>query len=231
MAAIPLAGLLVDLLKGHHVDALVRDDMVYLPALDRWANLWMHQTGKSTWLVEVRATTASPDTTIADRCAAVGDTIQVAGQDGLQAFCSGIFHVLLAAVWGVLEREQVDHEVRVVGGRSWDIYFGPCTLRSMTDTEPLVLPAELMSLVPKQLDRTLTDTRVHTTRLYLAVLNGEVTVEAMVDDAPSEAMAQVFRSAAWVLPKKGFASIRWLIAASPQTNGPSHRIERPSCPG
>ena len=37
MAVVPLAHTLVDLLAGHQVEAIVKDDLVYLPELDRGA--------------------------------------------------------------------------------------------------------------------------------------------------------------------------------------------------
>src|SRR5690349_21556884 len=118
----------------------------------------MIQTDGGSYLVEIRAT-ATPETTIADSCGAVGATFELARTDGLRSFCSGTFHVLLAALWGVLERDQVEHEVRVVGPRSWDIYMGPCTLRTSPGGQQLVLPQALVELVPKELERTLVDSR------------------------------------------------------------------------
>lgn len=230
MAIAPLVDILVALLAGHHVEAVVKDDLVYLPQLDRWANLWMDQTASGSYLMEIRAT-ASDDIMIADRCAAVGTTFESARSDGLQSFCSGTFHVLLAALWGVLELDQVEHEIRIVGRRTWDVYMGPCTLRNSAGVEPLVLPRELVELVPKQLEQILTDSRVHTVRLYLAVVNGSVTVEALVDDEDDPALAELFAGARWQHPETGFASLRWFIAACPRTNGPSHHTERATCGG
>jgi len=230
MPVIPLAPLLADLLKGHLVEAILRDDMVYVPQLDRWADLWMHQTEGGAYLLEVSAT-ASHEVMVADRCAGIGDTAESAGKDALRSFCSGSFHVLLAALWGVLERDQIDHEIRLVAQRHWDLYLGPCTLRCSAGVEPLVLPQNLPDLVLKQLELTLKDSRVHTARLYLGVLNGAVTVEALIDDQPDAALTEVFRCSDWVLPETGFASLRWFLAACPRTNGPSHSVERSTCPG
>lgn len=224
----PLAQTLAAILVGHQVEAVVKEDVVYLPQLDRWANLWMHQTDGGTHLVEVRATAAN-GITIADRCAAIGTTLESAQADGLRSFCSGTFHVLLAVLWGVLELDQVDHEVRVGGQHSWDIYAGPCTLRNSTGVKPLALPRELIELVPSHLASILSSPRVHTARLYLAVLNGAVTVEALLDDEDNLALADLFGGAQWHLPKEGFASLRWFIAASPRTNGPSHHTARSWC--
>jgi hypothetical protein len=226
----PLAQTLVDLLAGHQVEAILEDDLVYLPRFERWANLWMTRTDSGTYLIEVRAT-ASNEVTIADRCAAVGTTFESAREDGLRSFCSGTFHVLLAALWGVLELDQVDHEVRVVRHRTWDIYMGPCTLRNSVGVESLVLPRELVELVPKQLEQVLVQSRVHAVRLYIGVLNGSVTVEALVDDEEDPGLAELFASARWRLPATGFASLRWFIAACPRTSGPTHHTERSACGG
>lgn len=230
MKVFPLADTLADLLTGHQVEAVVEDEVVYLPELDRWANLWMHQREGGHYLVEIRAT-ASGDVTIADTCAAVGPTFEAAREDGLRSFCSGTFHVLLAALWGVLELDQLDHEVRVVNQKAWDVYSGPCTLRGSVGVDPLVLPRELVELIPLQIEQRLVDSRVHAVRLYLAVLNGSVTVEALVDNEADTALAEVFAGAQWQLPETGFASLRWFIAACPRTSGPSHHTERPSCGG
>ena len=230
MDVVPLAENLASLLAGHHVEAILKEGLVYLPRLDRWANLWMQRTERGSYLVEVRAT-ASHEVTVADRCAGIGDTVESAREDGLRSFCSGTFHVLLAALWGVLERDQVDHEVRVVNQRYWDIYVGPCTLRNSAGVKPLALPRELADSVPAQLDRTLVDSRVHVVRLYLGVVDGAVTVEALVDDEPDAALAELFGAARWVLPETGFAPLRWFIAACPQIKGPSHLTERPTCGG
>ena len=88
-----------------------------------------------------------------------------------------------------------------------------------------------MELVPKQLEQRLIDSRVHAVRLYLGVLNGAVTVEALVDDEDDPALAELFAGAAWRLPEAGFASLRWFIAACPRSNGPSHHTERAACTG
>lgn len=103
MDIVPLTQTLADLLAGHQVDAVIKDDLVYLPTLDRWANLWMQRTEGGSYLVEVRAT-ASHEVTVADRCAGMGNTFESAREDGLRSFCSGTFHVLLAALgvcWNV----------------------------------------------------------------------------------------------------------------------------------
>ena len=87
------------------------------------------------------------EVTVTDRCAGFGDTVESAKADGVHAFCCGTFHVLLAALWGVLERDQVDHEILFVEDREWDVYMGPCTSRASAGVSGLVLPQALPNLV------------------------------------------------------------------------------------
>ena len=146
MTDVPLAPVLVQLLDGHGVEAVVREGAVYLPRLDRWANLWMHQTSERMHLLEVVAT-VDDEVTVTDRCAGFGDTVESAKADGVHAFCCGTFHVLLAALWDMLERDQVDHEILFVEDREWDVYMGPCTSRASAGVSGLVLPQALPNLV------------------------------------------------------------------------------------
>lgn len=229
-ASASLASLLHRLLESHGVEAQVVDDAVYLPGLDRWANLWLHDSGTGPLAIEVVGT-APNGVVVTDVCVGIGRNREAAKNDAVHAFCVGTFHVLLAALWGVLERDQVDHEVRSVGGKAWDLYLGACTRRSSDGVGLLELPPEVPDRVLACLDDLLTDTNVHVVRLYLAVSNGELTLEALLDSEPADALAQAFRDGAWQLPDVGFASLRWLLAASPRSDGPSHDVEREQCSG
>lgn len=225
MTTMPLAQILVDLLQGHGVEASVSDGLAHLPQLGRWANLWITQERPGTFLLELRATTAGA-VVVADRWAGIGQTAEDAQRDGLKSFCQGTFHVLLAVLWGVLEREQVDHEVRTLEGRDWDFYLGPCTLRTSVGVPPLVLPAELPDVAIREFSRYLTDGEVHTARVYVGVVNGVVTLEAVIDDATSIPLQDAVAQVGWSFPAAGFASLRWFFAACPRGGGPSHRVER-----
>ncbi len=212
MNTVPLASRLVGLLHGHHVEAEIRDDMVYLPVVDRWANLWMWRTESGSFLMEVRATGAD-EQVVADRWAALGADAETAIRDGLESFCRCGFHVLLAALWGVLETDQVDHEERWIADQQWDLYLGPYTTRVSPDTPTLVAPAGFVDRVLAALGEHLLDGETHLLRVYVAVLNGAVTVEGVVDDQTSAALGRALSTAAWAFPPTGFASLRWIVAA------------------
>lgn len=218
---------LVDLLAGHGVAAEERDDAVYVPSVERWANLWMWRTESGTFLMELRAT-ASGDEVIADRWAAIGKAPADAVRDGLDSFCRCGFHVVLAALWGVLERDQVDHEVRIVGSAGWDIYLGPYTTRVSAGVAPLAAPSGLVDRVLAALDGHLVGSSTHALRVYVAVVEGAVTTEVLVDDELSADVEAAVVTATWSFPSAGFASLRWFVMARRREPGPAHVIER-SC--
>jgi hypothetical protein len=224
----PHARTLVDLLARHGVAATLRDEIVYLPDLDRWANLWNSRPEGGTAVVEVRATTQGRRV-LSDTCAAVGTTPDQSRVDGLRAFCQGSFHVLLAAAWGVLERDQVDHEIRRVAGNDWDVFVGPCVLRTGSGVQPLAIPSSLFDDVLRVLERHLQDREVHTVRVFVASVNGSVTVEGIVDDQSDTDLEAVVHEAAWSFPAEGYASARWFLAASLAALRPSGFVERAIC--
>lgn len=229
MSLTPLRQELVDLLAGHDVRAEVRDDAVLVVEVDRWANLWMSRSPAGRFIVELR-TTAPEGVVVADRWAALGDDPKSAARDGLESFCRCGFHVVLAALWGVLETDQVDHEVREVGGQDWDVYLGPYTGRASAGTARLDAPLALADRVLAALDGHLGVGSTHAMRVYVASVNGAVTVEGLVDDRVSPAVEAAVAAAGWTFPPCGFASLRWFVIARRRDEAPAHRVTR-SCRG
>lgn len=229
MELTPLHHVLVDLLGGHGVLAEVRADAVYLPELDLWANLWLTRSREGRFLMDLVAT--SPDGgVVADQWAALGTDVASATRDGLTSFSRCGFHVVLAALWGVLETDQVDHEAREVGGATWDVYLGPYSGRATTGTPPLTAPAELVDQVLRAFDASLEAGQTHALRVYVAWVNGAATYEALVDGREAPDVAAVVARAGWVFPDAGFVSTRWFVMARLREAGPAHRQTR-ACRG
>jgi Family of unknown function (DUF6348) len=217
---------LLSLLHGHQVSAELRDGRVYLPELDRWAELHM-RPARSSHLMAVRV--SAPGGEHVDRWAALGEEPEAAARDGLAAFVRGGFHVLLAALWGLYEPEQVEWVERTVGTATWDLYLGPYTGRVAAGGSPLRAPSDLVERVLAALDAHLTG-ETHFVRVYYAAVNGQVTVETLVDDAPSEGMHRAVAEAEWTAPSTGFASLRWFSIARRRGDGPAH-LRTGSCAG
>ena len=217
----PLAHRLQAMLTAHGVASELVDGTLYLPSVERRANLWMVQTGPTTWRMALRATAVGGEV-VADAWAAVGASPAAAAEDGLAAFARSGFPVALAALWGVLDRDRVDREVRAIAGVDWDLYLGPFTGRALAGTPPLAAPAGLAAAVLRAFDTHLTWGETHALRLYVAGLDGAPTLEALVDGAASPAVAAAVAAADWVLPERGFAALRWFVIARRRTRpGPA----------
>jgi hypothetical protein len=223
----PLDEELADLLTGHHVSARVVGDRVELPDVHTWADLRLFETETGRFLMEVRtATPGGP--VLLDTWSAWGTSREDARRDGLRAFCEGTFHVLLAAVWGVLESDQAFHEVRTVGGQVWDVYLGPVVNRRSAQAAALVPPAGFVDAVLGTLDSRMLGTDAHVVRIYHAVSQGQVLVtEALWDGEPFPELQAQVAAADWKAGPAGFASARWFLALRPQVGGrPAHGVER-----
>jgi hypothetical protein len=204
----PLNAELADLLTGHRVSARVVGDLVELPDAGTWADLRLHETAPGRFLMEVR-TAAPGGPVLVDTWAAWGTSRDEARRDGLRAFCQGTFHVLLAAVWGVLENDQAFHEVRTVHGQDWDVYLGPLVNRRSAEAAVLVAPAGFADAVLGTLDSRMQGPDAHVVRIYHAVSQGQAMVtEALWDGEPFiELQAQV-AAAGWEAGTVGFTSAR-----------------------
>lgn len=177
--------------------------------------------------MEVRA--ATPGGAVAvDTWAAFGTSREDARLDGLRSFCQGTFHVLLGALWGVLESDQICHEVRHVADRDWDVYLGPLVNRRSAEAPVLVAPAGFADAVLAVLDTRLRDDVVHVARIYHAVSQGRAMVtEALWDGNPWRELEADVAAAGWEAGAVGFTSARWFLAARPRLNGrPSHAVAR-----
>lgn len=218
---------LADLLAAHGSPARVVGDLVELPDAGTWADLRLFETGAGRFLMEVRtATPGGP--VLVDTWAAWGATRDEARLDGLRAFCQGTFHVLLAAVWGVLENDQTFHEVRTVGGQAWDVYLGPLVNRRSADAPVLVAPVGFADAVLGTLDSRMQGTDGHVVRIYHAVSRGQVmATEALWDGEPFPELQAQVAAAGWAAGTVGFTSARWFLAVRPRVDGrPAHAIER-----
>jgi hypothetical protein len=216
-----LAQVLEHLLKGHGVAAERAGHQVSLPG-GGTASLRMYRP-ESVWMMEFRAEVDG--VVLEDRWAAMGAEIDAAYRDGLDSFCRCGFHVLLAALWGVLERDQVEHVLHLGELDGWDLYLGPAVQRA-ANAPALQPPVELYERVMTSLHAALEPGQAHLLRVYVATLNGEVVVEVLLDDEEHPELWKAVAESDWQLPATGFASLRWVVVARRRRGGPTHRVER-----
>lgn len=216
---------LVHLLVGHGVPAELRDGVAYVPALDRWANLWMSHTGPGAYLFDLRAT-SEQDEVVVDCWAALGQQPQRAAGDGIDLFCRSSFYVYLAGLWGVLVRDQVHHELRELPGATWDLYLGALAGRESRGLAPLEVPDRFVETMLGTLLTSLGAGSTHTLRVEVQVAGGQPSASVLLDDAPAPLAEAAALALPWQLPGAGFASVRWVAMARRRRGGQaSHLVE------
>ncbi len=230
---------LVKLLLDHGVQASHDAGLVLVgPDNSRWARLTAtRESGSSSLQLHIDAAAPS-DAILSDSLNGFGTETGLALGDALQHFCLGDFHVLLAGLWGLLEEDQVDHYTASAENGEWDLYLGAWVSRMSDPTNAMRAPETtfakaLIEAAPK----VLTERRPHAGRVFLGVLDGELTYEALLDMRPSDELDKVLRSVPLKLPPEGYASQRLFFLAMPRDVGPAHaRVGRctppnPAAPG
>jgi hypothetical protein len=214
---------LVELLNGHGVEAEVKGDSVYVPATNATLRLMVvNQYPTGTVLM---GCTASRDDQpeVTDLWAGVGSTVHESVIDGVRAFCAQDFHVLLASHGGLLERDQVQYDVIEKGDRTWDLYTGPMVGRTSEEAD-IQLHVDWSRVVSQIRD--VANRRVHAFRLFVSVLNGEVTYEALMDGEEQRGLLDLLRQFELDAPQSGYSSQRLFACLVERLGGePAHQKE------
>jgi hypothetical protein len=212
---------LVELLAGHGVTASIVADEVLVDPNGAAASLRARRVNPNSMLLSVNA--VAPDGVwLTDLWAGLGEDDDAAVRDGLWAFCLNIFHVYLAATWGLLETDQVDHVELSSGDRTWDLYVGGLMNRSSSATElqaPPIWDGFLAAVSAVLLQRSASVVG----RLYVNTLAQQMTFEALVNGKPDPVMANFWESLPWHANGAGFASQRMMWIAVPRSGvQPAH---------
>lgn len=102
-------------------------------------------------------------------------------QDALVNFTANSLHVLLAALWGKNDPEQVTTEPWLINGRHYTAYVGNFGTRASAGVMPDV-PTNLFALIEEAIkSETLTDD-IHWFRLFFCNVANEFTFEALKDN-------------------------------------------------
>jgi len=221
-----LATLLVGLLAGHGVEATQRDELVLVENNEsQWVRLTVTKCGEASIQMQVMA--AGPGGLIvSDSWAGLGNEMNIAVKDAVHYFCVGDFHVLLAALWGLLEEDQVDYHVVATENGRWDLYLGGWVSRRsdpQSSTQPwAAFTKALLDAAPVLLRQR----RVRTGRVFVAIVNGDTTYEALLDEQPSGELDAVIRSVPLTPSVSGYESHRLFFLAIPRDGEDAHRRVR-----
>lgn len=115
----------------------------------------------------------------------------------LQNFCTGTLHVLLSALWGVVDDSQVFVEPYQINGRPWNLHLGNI-VRKAADGADVPPPTDLMPIFDQVISTLQLDARMHWGRLFYANLpNMNNIVEVLFDNQPSPVAQALFGAASW----------------------------------
>jgi hypothetical protein len=203
MSELRTTGYLRKLFQDHGVPSVVENDWVApnseLPALRA---LW--HPSQSSGRLDVQALVR--DKVVIEECfAGVGEGAS-GMHDALASFTLNSFHVLLAALWGKNDLEQVTTEKWVVGGKRYVAYIGNFGTRSsegVTAHVPHGLFAEIEATI--KCERLSED--IHWFRFCFGNVANEFTFEALKDNENWEAGQRCLEAATWE-QSSGYYSVR-----------------------
>lgn len=160
---------------------------------------------------------------VRDLWAGIGGNTTESVKQGLAAFCLQDFHVLLATHGGLLETDQVDHEVFKRDGATWDLYTGALVGRN--SEHGIVRLALDWTAVVSTISQVVSG-QVHALRLFVSALNGEVTYEALLDGEECPALLQLLRMTPLEAPEHGYGSQRLFACAVARAfDQPTHLVQ------
>jgi hypothetical protein len=126
--------------------------------------------------------------------------------DALVNFTINSFHVLLAALWGKNDPEQVTTEEWVISGKRYTAYIGNFGTRYSAGATAHV-PLELFDVIEAVIKREVLVGDLHWFRLFFCNFANEFTFEALKDNEHWPAGRRCLEAAAWER-SSGYYSVR-----------------------
>ena len=124
-------------------------------------------------------------------------------------FITNSFHVLIAALFDVLDTSQITVEYWIVGGKSYTAYIGNFGARASAGVQARV-PPELFGAIESAIKGEALRGEIHWVRTFFANLNGQRTLEALIDNKPWQRGRSVPEAVPWV-GCDGYYSVRNFI--------------------
>ncbi|HCL2773334.1 TPA: hypothetical protein N1913_001525 [Pseudomonas aeruginosa 449A] len=212
MEAVSVSQHLAALFESHRIDCVVHGEWVAparrLPAI------------RATWYAGEKTGRLDVDVLLEDErqlqeaFAGIGIGSGEDGlQDALRNFASNSFHVLLSALWGQAEEDQVMVETWEIGERCFEVHIGNLGLRGAEGKAP-PLPAGLFPSIERAIRTEPLDARLHWFRHFFCAFGNQRTVEALFDNQPWEAGMQNLAALDWQ-DSQGYYSVRNFLMLKP----------------
>jgi hypothetical protein len=190
----------------HGVPSVVQDDWVVpnseLPALRA---IW--HPGESTGRLDIQALVRDK-VVIEESFAGIGQGASGMG-DALSNFTINSFHVLLAALWGKNDPEQVTTEEWSIGGKRYAAFIGNFGTRDSENATAHV-PQGLFAQIEAAIKRAPLSEDIHWFRFFFANFANEFTFEALKDNEHWDAGKQRLEAATWER-SDGYYSVRLFV--------------------
>jgi hypothetical protein len=198
----PTTDFLLKLFQGHGVECAVENGWVVpnweLPALRaHWYPLPSRRLDVQV-LIE--------DKLVIEECfAGVGEG-DAARYDALASFTINSFHVLLAALWGKNDPDQVTTEEWMVGGKRYTAYLGNFGTRG-SEGVTACIPPDLFAAIKAAIRREPLIGDIHWFRLFVGNVAHALTFEALRDNEVWDEGVRCLRGRTWE-PSPGYYSVR-----------------------
>jgi len=184
---------LQDILTQHGLECVVEREWVVpraeLPAIRA---LW--NEGERSGRLDVQVLVSQG--VLIDECFAGLGAGEQGFNDALQNFMANSLHVLLAALWGVNEPDQMTVEHWNVSGKDYVAYIGNIGTRGATGAT-VQPPAQLFREIEKRVKAEPLTKDLHWVRTFFASVSGSPTFEALLDNEPWEGGVEALKGITW----------------------------------
>lgn len=202
MAENPTTDYLVELFEGHGVECAVENGWVVpnweFPALRA---LWAPPPERR---LDVQVLVR--DELMIEECfAGVGEG-EAARHDALASFTLNSFHVLLAALWGKNDPDQVTTEAWEIGGRRYTAYLGNFGTRGSAGVTACI-PEDLFAALEAAIRREPLSGDIHWFRFFVGNVTHALTFEALRDNETWEEGRRCLEGRTWET-SPGYYSVR-----------------------
>ena len=190
--------LLCELFEGHKVPCTTQNSWVApngeLPAI---RTVWTEHEQDCTGRLDVE-TVLSDKRAIVESFAGLGDSSEARQTDAFQNFLASSYHVLLAALWGVLDADQVDVSTWMIGDKEYQVYSGGFCTRASAELN-MDIPGNYFNLLEDAIRNSEPTLDFHWYRTYICNLSETQRVyEALADNKAWKAGVDMLKKTAWV---------------------------------
>lgn len=208
MEPVSVSQLLAALFEAHGVEFVVHEGWVApggrLPAIRA---TW-YPRGK-TGRLDVDVLLEDDNRHFQEAFAGVGEG-EAGLRDAWENFCRNSFHVLLSALWGRADEDQVTVETWQVGEQRFEAHLGNFCTRGADGKVP-ALPEDLFPSIEAQIRALPLDGRIHWFRHFFCAFDNQRTVEALFDNEPWQAGMDSFAGLAWQDSEAYYSARNFLV--------------------